>query len=222
MMSEYVVVGNIRFYEVEGMICTGNSNQSIPKNALERDVKGPLRIPESIDFRETRRNVELIGNCSFQQCLATIVFIPRFVKEIRRDSFIYCPYLREVIFAENSKLYLIGRGSFFKMKKLKNIWIPGNVSIVQYEAFGPYSITDVYYCGSNLVYADVFTLSELKETIRIHVTSEYPFDKFGKLNITDISYGCYFKPYKEIIVSRCVRRRSTSNTFSLFLVISFS
>ena len=114
MTGKFQVIGNIKFYEIDGMICTGNSSQGSKMNALVTDIDyASIAIPETISFFGANRNVELIGNSSFQQCHAKAVFIPRFIKEIRRDAFISCYFLKKVVFEYNSELYFIGQGAFY-------------------------------------------------------------------------------------------------------------
>ena len=75
MSGEFEVVGNIKYYEVEGMICTGNSSQIYAKNALVSDIFGTIFIPETITFFNVKRRVELIENRSFEGCSVKSVYV---------------------------------------------------------------------------------------------------------------------------------------------------
>ena len=185
MSEEFEVVGNVKYYEVEGMICTGNSTQGLAKNALISDVYGPLFIPETITFFGVKRKVELIGNSSFQGCNADSVYIPRFVKEIRRDAFINCKILNKAVFTENSKLYFIGRGAFRSDSNLTNLYIPPSVKYIQFDAFGVISFSVIYFYGTNKITNDVFCKNHNAITRKIYVTEQYQGDTFGGIEVQE-------------------------------------
>jgi hypothetical protein len=216
MTDSFQIVGNIKFYEVDGMVCTGNSTQGISLNALVTDVIGSLVIPESINFFGTQKKVELIGNSSFQGCHASSVYIPRFVKEIRRDSFISCSLLKKIVFTENSELYFLGRGFIYNIPKLTHLFIPGSVKLIQTYAFGPFCLTHVYYCGSSEITADVFSKNQDGSVNhRIYVTEQYPSTTFGGIEVQESKFSCYadFYPTK-----CCTHPRKTSLNINIIFI----
>ena len=216
MTEHFEVVGNLKFYEISSMICAGNSSQDHPLNALVSDQKGTIFIPESVDFLGDKRKVELIGNSSFSGCHASSVYIPRFIKEIRRDAFIYCPLLKKIIFTENSELYFIGRGAIHLIPKLTHIYLPSSVEYIQKQALSSNTLSMIYYCGSAQITEDVFWQSKITITNRkVYVTDQYPLSKFGEYDVEEKKISCFADFYPKKCCT--IGRKQTFNINVIFI-----
>ena len=198
-LMSFQTYGNLKFYEVDNMICTGNSVQGLARNALVSDVKGPIFIPEKISFFGVKRKVELIGNSSFQSSQVTLAYIPRFVKEIRRDSFIYCPLLEKVKFQKNSEVNFIGQGSFHNNEKLLEFFIPSSVKYIQYHALASKYFLNIFYCGTTKISEDVFQKDMYTNSNRkIYVTDKYPIATFGGFAVQEEKITCPTESYSKV------------------------
>ena len=65
----------------------------------------------------------------------TSVTIPRTLRNIGANAFMYCPDLTSVMFESNSQLTNIGMNAFANRGKLTNITIPASVTSIGYSAF---------------------------------------------------------------------------------------
>ena len=216
MTEEFQQIGNIKFYEIDSMICTGNSTQDSKMNALVTDIRyASIKIPGTISFFNTTRKVELIGNSSFQQCSAKSFFIPRFIKEIRRDAFISCPFLKKIVFEDNSELYYIGRGAFYEDRKLLQLYIPSSVKYMQIHCVGANISSTIFYCGDIEITSDVFRKEYFTEAEKIvYVTEYYPSNKFGGIEVQEKKFSCFHDYYKKCYKSM----RKSSNNINLLTI----
>ena len=147
------------------------------------------------------------------------IYIPRFVKEIRRDSFIGCRRLKKIVFTENSELNFIGAGSIYKIPVLTHIYIPASVKYIQYNVFGSNVLSNIYYCGNSEITNDVFQKKDfVNVTRKIYVTEQYPISTFGGLQVQEKRFSCFADFYQKIC--RTLSRRTMLRTeLSLILIM---
>ena len=79
--------------------------------------------------------IERIGNHWFWGSLVEHVTIPASVREICVNAFCICEKLKDVIFAEGSRLKVIEREAFYSCSSLQNIQLPDYVEEIGLDAF---------------------------------------------------------------------------------------
>ena len=194
---------NFVFCEIDGVINIGRNVANSSKTGLVSDVFGTLDIPFKTTFQGSPRYVEVLSMSAFAHASMKKVYIPYTITKIMRDAFLICRNLKEVVFAENPKLTEIQQGAFFNLPSLQKLWIPSSVEQIQFDAFGYFSSRHLYYCGYHEFTSDIFRLST--GTPFIHVPETYPSKLFGRVEISDRSFDCYYQKFyqtKPIVIEK--------------------
>ena len=142
------------------------------------------------------------------------VFIPRTIKEIRGDTFLYCHKLTTVVFEENSELKIIKWYTFYETN-ISSITFPSSVVSIDYKTF--YKCTNlksVFILGflfSN--YTDLF--EEASKNVNVYVPINYPWDNFGGHNVIKLLPDYH----KQILHFTCKQRLLFHNLPFIHLTI---
>ena len=88
------------------------------------------------------------------------IVIPKEIKELGKESFLYCINLEKIIFEEGSEIKEIPEGCMKYCKKIETITLPTTIQKIKKEGF--------YYC------------SELKEIINLNRSIEYGESSFAE------------------------------------------
>ena len=201
-MSTYYCenIDNFRFCEINGIINIGNDVIGVKYSGLINDVYGKLKIPEKITFKGEERTVQILSTSAFAYSSITIAYIPYTITDIKRDAFINCIKLKEVVIPENTQIKFIGQGSFYYLLSMKRFWLPSSVTNIDANAFGYMNDKDFYYCGTTNFNLDIFEITRLKPP-KIHVSPQYEENEFGQVPVTDHSFNCYSSLYYQLIHS---------------------
>ena len=200
-VDDYLVVGTNIPANTEGK----NMN-ALPVDKVILHVK----IPEKVN----NVPVKIIGSAAFRLSNIRSAFIPSTVIQTNWDSFAHTPYLKSVIFAENSQLNSIGYGSFYKCPSLRYIRIPASVDIINENSFGLDRIK-IFYCGNSTISANIDPGNVYKE---IHVLESYPNDMFGGFE-TIKDYHCELLSYFNLNFYTCKQKFKSPILIFTFSII---
>ena len=204
---------NFRICENNGIICIGYDVVNSQFTGIFNDVNGVLQIPDVVTHNGNQRTVEVLSMSAFGYSSIRKVYLPYTVHTIKRDAFIYCPYLRQVIFPENTKIKSLGQGSFFGLSSMRSFWIPTTVTELGGQVFGKMDGLHIYYCGETS-FSSYFMQSSTMTAV-IHVSSIYPYDTLGQYTINDYDFQCYYEKLYKDNTFREVRK----NLASIYLFI---
>lgn len=139
-------------------------------------------------------NVQEIGSDAFEGCKMESIFVPANVKTLGLGAFSGCPNLKNVSFAEDSKLTNISFLTFCNCTNLVNVSLPKNLESIGYGTFRDCSKLDnlVLPEGLTAIYDYAFegckSLSSIVIPSKVTYLGEGAFS--GCSNLTDVEFDC--------------------------------
>ena len=196
----------------------GTQNGDVTGNGLTNKAIKIVQIPPIFDDD----CVVEIEPRAFANTSITSVFIPKTVLRILWGAFENCYSLSEVRFEAGSRLEKVSAAAFNDCKQLKKIDFPSSLKEIQsnfWKVFLKVNLECFSYQGSyNFSDVQMFT-----SVSKVHVSSSYPSDKLGKIEVTkddstcDVSHERFY-PKRRFCNSHIIRYQCHTNNLILITI----
>ena len=135
-------------------------------------------------------NLSKISEGAFCDTKLTEIYVPEKVEIIESNAFARCSYLKQVTFAENSKLREIkggkGKGAFWHCYILENFILPNSIENIGEEAF--------FYCSG---------ITKIEIPVNVVTIGKSAFRCCSKLQTISFAEGCQLKNIPEYCFAYC-------------------
>ena len=160
-----------------------------------------------------------IGMRAFAHTGITSIFIPKTVLHISWGAFEGCHSLSEVRFEAGSRLEKVSGAAFYNCLQLKNIDFPSSLKEIGYGNWEVFKNDDLE-CFSYQGSYDFSNIDIFANVSKVHVSSSYPSDKLGKVEVTNDNSTCdvsheRFYPKRRFCNSPIIRYQCHTNNLIL-------